>query len=415
MKASGQKPPGRLRRFARPAVYVWASPTTFVGLCAGALTLCSGGRVQKRSGALEFHGGFARWFLERTVVSASAMTLGHVIIGRDPRCLDACRDHEQVHVRQVERWGGLFIPAYLIASLWASRRGGHYYLDNWFEKDARQRCGEDRPILGAGDDRAQADNRRKIAPFPSEPTRHGGGQHTPERLSMHQTHHVESHFTASEFVRDMVIGMSDGLTVPFALAAGLSGNANIPTSIIVTAGLAEIAAGSIAMGLGGFLAARSDAEHYQNERRREEDEVRDVPDVERMEVAELFRAYGLSEHDIEPILDAFEANPRSWVDFMMRYELGLEEPDPKRAVTSALTIAGAYIAGGLIPLAPYMVVSKPTQGLAISVVVTLFALFVFGYIKGRYTGTRPLRSAIQTTLIGGIAAAAAFLIARIFS
>jgi VIT1/CCC1 family predicted Fe2+/Mn2+ transporter len=232
---------------------------------------------------------------------------------------------------------------------------------------------------------------------------------------MHQTHHVESHFTASEFVRDMVIGMSDGLTVPFALAAGLSGNANIPTSIIVTAGLAEIAAGSIAMGLGGFLAARSDAEHYQNERRREEDEVRDVPDVERMEVAELFRAYGLSEHDIEPILDAFEANPRSWVDFMMRYELGLEEPDPKRAVTSALTIAGAYIAGGLIPLAPYMVVSKPTQGLAISVVVTLFALFIFGYIKGRYTGTRPLRSAIQTTLIGGIAAAAAFLIARIFS
>jgi VIT1/CCC1 family predicted Fe2+/Mn2+ transporter len=232
---------------------------------------------------------------------------------------------------------------------------------------------------------------------------------------MHQTHHVESHFTASEFVRDMVIGMSDGLTVPFALAAGLSGNVNIPTSIIVTAGLAEIAAGSIAMGLGGFLAARSDAEHYQNERRREEDEVRDVPDVERMEVAELFRAYGLSDHDIEPILNAFEANPESWVDFMMRYELGLEEPDPRRAVTSALTIAGAYVAGGLIPLAPYMAVSRPTQGLAISVVVTLFALFVFGYIKGRYTGTQPLRSALQTTLIGGIAAAAAFLIARIFS
>jgi VIT1/CCC1 family predicted Fe2+/Mn2+ transporter len=376
--------------------------------------------VQKRSGALEFHGGFARWFLERTVVSASAMTLGHVIIGRDPGCLDACREHEQVHVRQVERWGGLFIPAYLVASLWASRRGGHYYLDNWFERDARQRCGEVRPILAAREHHPGATHRSRIAPFPkeraSEPsTKPGGGRHTPERSSMHQTHHVESHFTASEFVRDMVIGMSDGLTGPFALAAGLSGNVNIPTSIIVTAGLAEIAAGSIAMGLGGFLAARSDAEHYQNERRREEDEVRDVPDVERMEVAELFRAYGLSDHDIEPILNAFETNPESWVDFMMRYELGLEEPDPRRAVTSALTIAGAYVAGGLIPLAPYMAVSRPTQGLAISVVVTLFALFVFGYIKGRYTGTRPLRSALQTTLIGGIAAAAAFLIARIFS
>ena len=232
---------------------------------------------------------------------------------------------------------------------------------------------------------------------------------------MHLSAHEETHFTAGAFVRDMVIGMSDGLTVPFALAAGLSGNASITTAIIVTAGLAEIAAGSIAMGLGGFLAARSDAEHYQNERKREEDEVQNLPEVERAEVAVLFQEYGLTEEEIRPILNAFEANPKAWVDFMMRYELGLEEPDPKRAFQSAFTIAGAYIAGGLIPLAPYMTFSSATKGLYYSVGVTLVALFVFGYIKGSYTGARPLRSAGQTTLIGGIAAAAAFVIARVFS
>lgn len=143
MNARGQKTPRRLRRLTRPVVYLWAAPTTLVGLCAGGLTLCSGGKAQTRSGALEFHGGFARWLLERSMVSASAMTLGHVIIGRDTGCLDACRDHEQVHVRQVERWGGLFLPAYVVASLWATTRGGHYYLDNWFERDARRRCGEE--------------------------------------------------------------------------------------------------------------------------------------------------------------------------------------------------------------------------------------------------------------------------------
>jgi VIT1/CCC1 family predicted Fe2+/Mn2+ transporter len=231
---------------------------------------------------------------------------------------------------------------------------------------------------------------------------------------MHQIDHVERHFTASEMVRDIVIGMSDGLTVPFALAAGLSGT-NIPTSIIVTAGLAEVAAGSIAMGLGGYLAARSDAEHYQNEKRREEIEVVDLPDVEREEVAVVFREYGLSEAEIEPILEAFERNHPAWVDFMMRFELGLEEPNPRRALNSALTIAGAYIAGGMIPLAPYMAVKEAQTGLIISVGVTIIALAVFGYIKGRFTGTRPVRSSIQTTLIGGIAAAAAFIIARIFS
>jgi VIT1/CCC1 family predicted Fe2+/Mn2+ transporter len=231
---------------------------------------------------------------------------------------------------------------------------------------------------------------------------------------MHQVPHVEKHFTASAFVRDVVIGMADGLTVPFALAAGLSGAVDT-TRIIVTAGLAEFAAGSIAMGLGGYLAAQSDAEHYVSERQREEREVVNVPDVELQEVAEVFHAYGLSEEAIAPILDAFQAKPASWVDFMMRFELGLEEPDPRRALSSAATIAGAYIAGGLIPLAPYMVSASARAALPASVAVTLTALLVFGYVKGRFTGTRPIRSAFQTALIGGIAAAAAFLIARAFS
>ena len=176
---------------------------------------------------------------------------------------------------------------------------------------------------------------------------------------MHQTHHVERHFTASEMVRDIVIGMSDGLTVPFALAAGLSGAGAeaITTSVVITAGLAEVAAGSIAMGLGGYLAARSDAEHYASEKRREEIEVVNVPDLEREEIAVVFRDYGLTEAEIEPILQAFERNHPAWVDFMMRFELGLEEPDPRRALTSALTIAGAYIAGGMIPLSPYFFVT----------------------------------------------------------
>ncbi|WP_406696468.1 VIT1/CCC1 transporter family protein [Singulisphaera sp. Ch08] len=231
---------------------------------------------------------------------------------------------------------------------------------------------------------------------------------------MPQTPHIERHFTSSAFVRDVVIGMADGLTVPFALAAGLSGAVQL-TSIIVTAGLAEVAAGSIAMGLGGYLAARSDAEHFVSEKKREAHEVETVPEVELAEVADLFRDYGLTDDAIAPILKAFEANPKGWVDFMMRYELGLEEPDPKRALNSAATIAGAYIVGGMIPLAPYMFWKDPSVALLGSVALTLTALLVFGYIKGRFTGTKPVRSAVQTTLIGGLAASAAFLIAKLFS
>ncbi len=232
--------------------------------------------------------------------------------------------------------------------------------------------------------------------------------------AMPQTPHVERHFTAGETVRDVVIGMSDGLTVPFALAAGLSG-AISTTSIIVTAGLAEIAAGSIAMGLGGYLAAKSDAEHYASERLREEQEVREKADIEKAEVAEVFQSYGLTAEESAPIVEALSRRPDAWVDFMMRFELGLEEPDPKRALTSALTIAGAYIAGGLIPLSPYILLSHVQTALLVSVVATLIALTLFGYVKGRFTGTRPVRSALQTVLIGGLAAAAAFLIARAIS
>lgn len=232
---------------------------------------------------------------------------------------------------------------------------------------------------------------------------------------MHHTHHVENHFTSSELVRDIVIGMADGLTVPFALAAGLTGLAEIVTKTIVTAGLAEIAAGSIAMGLGGYLAAKSDAEHYHSERLREEREVIDLPRKEREEVAEIFEGYGLNAAQIEPILNAFEGNHKAWVDFMMQHELGLEEPDPGRALKSASTIAGAYVVGGMIPLAPYIIMTNVTNAALWSVIVTLIALTIFGYIKGHFTGTRPWRSALQTAVIGGLAAGAAFVIARFFS
>ncbi len=231
---------------------------------------------------------------------------------------------------------------------------------------------------------------------------------------MPQTPHIEQHFTAGETIRDIVIGMSDGLTVPFALAAGLSGAVS-STSIIVTAGLAEVAAGSIAMGLGGYLAARSDAEHYASERKREQQEIQEKAEAEKSEVMGVFTSYGLTEAESTPIVEALSKRPQAWVDFMMRFELGLEAPDPKRALRSALTIAGAYIVGGLIPLSPYFFFSPATTALLISVIATLIALFIFGYVKGRFTGAGPLGSALQTVLIGGLAAAAAFLIARLIA
>lgn len=225
--------------------------------------------------------------------------------------------------------------------------------------------------------------------------------------------HVEKHFTASETVRDIVIGMADGLTVPFALAAGLSGAVAADANrLIITAGLAEVAAGAIAMGLGGYLAARTDAEHFASERAREYREIEEMPEEEAEEVAEVFRSYGLDAPTVGVVVAAIRADDKRWVDFMMRFELGLEEPDPKRARNSAFTIALSYIAGGLVPLSPYFVFPTVHSALLASVGVTLLALLAFGYIKGRFTTPRPFRSAWQTVVVGGLAAAAAFAIAK---
>ena len=226
--------------------------------------------------------------------------------------------------------------------------------------------------------------------------------------------HKEQHFTSSNFVRDVVIGMSDGLTVPFALAAGLSG-AIANTRFIVIGGLAEIAAGSIAMGLGGYMAARGDAEHYEQERAREYREIEEIPEEEKAEVSRVFQNYGLRAEESDRVVEALSLRPDAWVDFMMRFELGLEEPDPKRAVTSAGTIAASYVAGGLIPLSPYVILSSAYRGLIFSVVVTLAALAVFGYIKGRFTGAMAWRSAFQTVVIGGVAAGVAFALAKLIA
>jgi len=228
------------------------------------------------------------------------------------------------------------------------------------------------------------------------------------------TPHVEKHFTAGDTVRDIVIGMSDGLTVPFALAAGLTG-AITQSRLIITAGFAEIAAGSIAMGLGGYLAARGDAEHYEHEIVREEDEIRRIPEAEAKEVSDIFRSYGLSETESSSVVESLRRRPKDWVSFMMRFELGLEEPQPSRAWKSALTIALAYVVGGIIPLSAYLLLSDARVALRLSVVVTLVALGVFGGIKGKFTGVPVLRSALQTSVIGGLAAAAAFGIARLIS
>lgn len=224
--------------------------------------------------------------------------------------------------------------------------------------------------------------------------------------------HPERHFTGSRIVRDLVLGMADGLTVPFALAAGLTGAIDT-VWIIVVAGLAEVAAGAIAMGLGGYLAAKSDVEHYESEHAREHREVREKPEAEVEEVLELLEAYGVRPEEARPVVDSLRRNPQRWVEFMMRFELGLERPDPRRALASALTIGGAYAAGGLIPLWPYMVFGEAARALVVSAGVTLVALVAFGYVKGRFTGAPPIRSALQTALVGGLAAGAAFLIARV--
>lgn len=228
---------------------------------------------------------------------------------------------------------------------------------------------------------------------------------------MGQIKHHEEHFTASEFIGDVVIGIADGLTVPFALAAGLSGTVS-NTSLVMIAGIAEIAAGSIAMGLGGYLAARTYREHFLAEKEREYQEIRDVPHKEKEEVAEFLREWGLKEKEVEAAVEDITSDDDRWVNFMMKYELGLEEPKPQRARNSSLTIGMSYIFGGLIPLSPYIFISNAERSLMFSVVITLTALFAFGWVKGKFTGTGALKSALQTALVGGLAAGFAFALAK---
>ena len=226
--------------------------------------------------------------------------------------------------------------------------------------------------------------------------------------------HHEQHVTSSETIRDIVIGMSDGLTVPFALAAGLSGAVR-SSGLVITAGIAEIVAGSIAMGLGGFLAGRTEADHYQSELKREYEEVERVPEQEKAEVKEVFAGFGLSEKLQTQIADEMAKDKDKWVDFMMRYELGLEEPHPNRATKSAITIGVSYIVGGIIPLSPYLFIDDAQIALYYSCVITLVCLFVFGYFKSRMTGQPALSGALKVVVIGTLAAGAAFLMAKLIN
>lgn len=229
----------------------------------------------------------------------------------------------------------------------------------------------------------------------------------------HDHHLHEKHLKSSDFITDIVIGMSDGLTVPFALAAGLSGAVD-SASIVTTAGVAEIVAGSIAMGLGGFLAGQTEHEHYEAELKREYEEVERVPEREKDEIREVFEDYGLSKEAQEIVVEAISKDKDKWVDFMMRFELGLERPHPDRARNSALTIGISYIIGGFIPLAPYFYVSEPVDGLKYSAGVTILALLVFGYFKSKITGQNPVIGSLKVTSIGAAAAAAAFMVAKLF-
>jgi len=225
--------------------------------------------------------------------------------------------------------------------------------------------------------------------------------------------HNEEHLQSAEWLTDIVIGMSDGLTVPFALAAGLSGAVS-STGIIIIAGIAEIAAGSIAMGLGGYLAGKTEIDHYNSELKREYREVEQVPEKEKEEVREFFEKIGLSEDIQKQAVEEIARDKQKWVDFMMKYELGLDKPDPKRATKSAMNIGLSYVVGGLVPLSPYFFISTPVDALKISVLVTLICLFIFGYFKSRMTGIHPWAGAFRVMLIGAVAAGAAFGVAKIF-
>ena len=224
--------------------------------------------------------------------------------------------------------------------------------------------------------------------------------------------HEETHLKSSDFLKDVVIGMSDGLTVPFALAAGLSGAVD-SSSIIVIAGIAEIAAGSIAMGLGGYLAGKTEQDHYRSEVKREHHEVENLRERDIAETKEFFANIGLSKEVQEKATEEIARDKDRWVDFMMKYELGLEKPDPKRATKSALNIGLSYVTGGIIPLSPYFFIASSSEALQYSAVATLICLFIFGYLKSSMTGVNAFSGAIRVTLIGAVAAAAAFGVAKL--
>lgn len=226
--------------------------------------------------------------------------------------------------------------------------------------------------------------------------------------------HPEQHLKSSAFISDIVIGMSDGLTVPFALAAGLSAAVS-NNQLIITAGIAEIIAGCIAMGLGGYLAGKTEQEHYESELKREYLEVENMPEKEQEEVREIFAAYGLNQHEQDIIVSRLSENKDHWVDFMMKFELGLEKPDMNRARNSAITIGLSYCTGGMLPLSAYFFTSRPINGLVVSAILTTVCLFIFGFFKSRVTGQPAVKGALKVTMIGIIAAAAAFLIARLIS
>ncbi len=225
--------------------------------------------------------------------------------------------------------------------------------------------------------------------------------------------HKEEHLQSSDLLRDVVIGMSDGLTVPFALAAGMSGAVST-TGIIVIAGIAEIAAGGIAMGLGGYLSGKTEQDHYNSELKREYDEVEHKPDMEKLEVKEFFDRLGLTEELQQKATEEISRDKKRWVDFMMKFELGLDEPNPKRARNSALNIGVSYIAGGIIPLSPYIFLHDSAEALKISVIATLICLFIFGYFKSRITGVPAISGALKVTVIGALAAGAAYAVAFVF-
>ncbi|MDQ2720792.1 MAG: VIT1/CCC1 transporter family protein [Bacteroidota bacterium] len=226
-------------------------------------------------------------------------------------------------------------------------------------------------------------------------------------------HHVEEHLRSSDLLRDVVIGMSDGLTVPFALAAGLTG-AVANSSIIVIAGIAEIVAGSIAMGLGGYLAGKTEQDHYSSELKREYAEIEKVPEIEKKEVQDFFENIGLSEELQIKATEEISKDKKQWVDFMMKFELGLDMPDPKRATKSALNIGISYAIGGIIPLSPYFFIADSREALKFSAIATLICLFIFGYFKSKITGVPVLSGALKVMLIGALAAAAAFGVALLF-